>query len=202
MEKCLDNPIFKNISKTKKILKPERQQKVSNRILKRSHDRNPKLGVTVLKIWQHSIRKENLMGGNKGSTDIEMVFKCFRKHHKRQPLAHIWKWFLWDFSQEFPNLSPDYINVVFGSERVCCLRAAGICAPNLLEWAGQLSAYKRHSRRCQECRKPAPSGWSSTGQKRVLLPRKGRNVRRLNTYFPWAEENSRTMFKITYVNQH
>lgn len=47
---------------------------------------------------------------------------------------------------------PDYINVVFGSERVCCLRAAGICAPSLLEWAGQLSAYKWLSERCQECR--------------------------------------------------
>lgn len=80
-------------------------------------------------MWRHGTRKESLMGGNKGSTDIEMVFKCCGKHHKRQPLAHIWKWFLWDFSQEFPNLSPDYINVVFGSECVCCLRAVHLCAP-------------------------------------------------------------------------
>ena len=123
-----------------------------------------KTGVTVLKLWQHGTRKESLMGGNKGSTDTEMVFKCFRKHHKRQPLAHIWKGFLWDFSQEFPNLSPDYINVFFGSWCVYWLRAVGVRGPITLKSAGKLSSYKWHPQRCQGGRKLAPSGWSSAGQ--------------------------------------
>ena len=108
-KKCLDNPIFKKMLVQQK-LKKKKKTESKQRDTQVFSGQTSETRVTALRT--HQPRQRVWRVSIKGGQIQKRFANASASITNRQPLAPIWEWFLWDFSQEFLHVSPHQANVV------------------------------------------------------------------------------------------